>query len=67
MSSQPGFLVAHACNPSYWGSGGRRTRNFRLDREKVATRPFLKNKIKTKRLEVWLKWYPGLWVQFPLP
>jgi hypothetical protein len=42
-------MVVHACNPTYSGVGGGRSRNMRPALAKLV-RPFLKNKIKTKGL-----------------
>jgi hypothetical protein len=44
-------IVAHACNPNYVGGMGRRIVALGGN-----SRSYLKNKLKQKGLEVWLRW-----------
>jgi hypothetical protein len=47
--------VAHHYNPSYLVGRGRKT-VVRAAQAGASLRPYLKNKLKAKRLGVWLKW-----------
>jgi hypothetical protein len=47
-------IVVYTYNPSYLG--GRGSRILVEASWDKSTRPFLKNKLKAKRLGVWLKW-----------
>jgi hypothetical protein len=48
-------VVVYTCNPNYSGEGGRRISSLRLAWAKVVARPYLKDKITTKGLGLWLK------------
>jgi hypothetical protein len=47
-------MVQHVCNPSYSRGRGRRIMSLRPALVKVVARPYLKNRIKTKRLRMQL-------------
>jgi hypothetical protein len=49
-------MVVHSCNSSYLGGRSRRIESSRPVQAELA-RPYLRNKIKTKWLSMWLKWY----------
>jgi hypothetical protein len=46
-------MVAHACNSGYSGGKGKRI-TFKAGLGKIVI-PYLKNKLKAKGLEVWLR------------
>jgi hypothetical protein len=47
-------MVVNICNPNYVGGRGKRITSLSAAWAKLA-KPYLKNKIQTKRMGVWLK------------
>jgi hypothetical protein len=45
-------VVIHACNPSYWGGGGRRIASSRPALARGAVRPCFRNKLKKEKQKI---------------
>jgi hypothetical protein len=54
LKNKPGMVV-YTYNPSYWGDTEVRGSQSEASLGKVRMIPYLKNKVKTKGMGVWLK------------